>query len=31
VNHSFDELYHANGASGGYDTLNQLTDFRRGT
>src|SRR5262249_36652237 len=31
VNHSFDELYHANGASNGYDNLNQLTDFRRGT
>jgi hypothetical protein len=31
VNHSFDELYHANGASNGYDLLNQLTDFRRGT
>ena len=31
VNHSFDELYHANGASNGYDGLNQLTDFRRGT
>jgi RHS repeat-associated protein len=31
LNHSFDELYHANGASNGYDLLNQLTDFRRGT
>src|SRR5206468_9100827 len=31
VNHSFDELYHANGASNGYDGLDQLTDFRRGT
>ncbi|OAI54994.1 hypothetical protein AYO44_13800 [Planctomycetaceae bacterium SCGC AG-212-F19] len=31
LNHSFDELYHANGASNGYDTLNRLTDFRRGT
>jgi RHS repeat-associated protein len=31
VNHSFDELYHASGASAGYDGLNQLTDFRRGT
>jgi RHS repeat-associated protein len=29
-NHSFDELYHANGATAGYDALNQLTDFRRG-
>ncbi len=25
------ELYHANGASGGYDGLDRLTDFRRGT
>jgi RHS repeat-associated protein len=24
-------LYHANGPSNGYDSLNQLTDFRRGT
>src|SRR5262249_53700735 len=31
LNHSFDELYHANGPSNGYDPLNQLTDFRRGT
>src|SRR5262249_42143628 len=31
LNHSFDELYHANGASNGYDQLNQLTDWRRGT
>ncbi len=31
LNHAFDELYHANGASNGYDNLNQLTDFRRGT
>jgi RHS repeat-associated protein len=30
VNSSFGELYHANGASNGYDLLNQLTDFRRG-
>src|SRR5262249_23813235 len=30
VNHDFDELYHGNGASNGYDLLNQLTDFRRG-
>ncbi len=27
---SFNQLYHANGASNGYDNLNQLTDFRRG-
>ena len=27
VNHSFDELYHSNGASNGYDGLNQLTDL----
>lgn len=25
------ELYHANGANAGYDALNRLTDFRRGT
>src|SRR5207253_8852713 len=31
VNHSFDELYHANGASNGYDNLNQLVAFARGT
>ena len=31
VNSLFSELYHANGASNGYDLLNQLTDFRRGT
>jgi RHS repeat-associated protein len=31
VNAAFGELYHANGASAGYDNLNQLTDFRRGT
>jgi RHS repeat-associated protein len=31
VNAVFSELYHANGASNGYDNLNQLTDFRRGT
>jgi hypothetical protein len=31
LNHTFDELYHANGASNGYDGLNQLTDFARGT
>jgi RHS repeat-associated protein len=31
VNTVFSELYHANGASNGYDLLNQLTEFRRGT
>jgi RHS repeat-associated protein len=31
LNHSFDELYHANGASNGYDNLNQLQAFARGT
>jgi RHS repeat-associated protein len=31
LSHSFDELYHANGASNGYDGLNPLSDFRRGT
>jgi RHS repeat-associated protein len=31
VNHSFDELYHANGSSNGYDNLNQLVAFARGT
>jgi YD repeat-containing protein len=31
LNHAFDELYHANGASNGYDGLNQLTDYARGT
>ncbi|MCI0463315.1 MAG: RHS repeat-associated core domain-containing protein [Gemmataceae bacterium] len=30
VNNDFDELYHANGASNGYDSRNQLTDLRRG-
>ena len=30
LNNAFDELYHANGASYGYDSLNQLTEFRRG-
>jgi hypothetical protein len=25
------ELYHANGASGGYDSLDRLAEFRRGT
>jgi RHS repeat-associated protein len=31
VNSVFGELYHANGSSNGYDQLNQLTDFARGT
>jgi len=31
VNSSFSELYHANGSSNGYDNLNQLTAFARGT
>jgi RHS repeat-associated protein len=31
VNPAFGELYHANGASSGYDYLNQLTAFARGT
>lgn len=31
ANHSFDELYHADGASNGYDGLNQLAEFQRGT
>src|SRR5262249_29591528 len=30
LNHSLDELYHANGAAAGYDGLTQLTAFRRG-
>src|SRR5262249_32915581 len=30
LSNSFDELYHANGASSGYDNLNQLVEFRRG-
>jgi YD repeat-containing protein len=30
VNGAFSELYHANGASNGYDSLNQLTAFARG-
>ncbi|HXG09406.1 MAG TPA: hypothetical protein VNK04_06420 [Gemmataceae bacterium] len=30
VDAAFSELYHANGASEGYDLLNQLTAFRRG-
>jgi RHS repeat-associated protein len=31
VNTAFSELYHANGTSNGYDSLNQLTAFARGT
>ncbi len=31
VNTAFSELYHANGSSNGYDGLNQLTSFARGT
>jgi len=31
VNSSFSELYHANGSSNGYDNLNQLVAFSRGT
>jgi RHS repeat-associated protein len=31
VNGTFSELYHANGLSNGYDRLNQLTNFARGT
>jgi RHS repeat-associated protein len=31
VNSAFAELYHASGSSNGYDQLNQLTDFARGT
>ena len=31
VNTSFSELYHANGLSNGYDNLNQLVAFARGT
>src|SRR5204863_7096070 len=31
VNTAFGELYHANGASNGYDSLNQVTAFARGT
>src|SRR5258707_15155591 len=30
VNSNFSELYHANGAGNGYDSLNQLTNFARG-
>jgi len=28
---AFSELYHPNGSTGGYDRLNRLTEFRRGT
>lgn len=31
VNALFSELYHANGAAAGYDNLDQLLEFRRGT
>jgi RHS repeat-associated protein len=31
VNSAFSELYHANGSGNGYDNLNQLTVFARGT
>src|SRR5207253_8549196 len=31
LNSAFSELYHVNGASNGYDGLNQLTAFSRGT
>jgi RHS repeat-associated protein len=31
VNSAFGELYHANGASNGYDSLHRLTAFARGT
>src|SRR5260370_27233809 len=31
VNAAFSDLYHANGASNGYDSLNQLAAFARGT
>ena len=31
VNSAFGELYHANGSSNGYDNLNQLQAFARGT
>ncbi len=30
VNSAFSELYHANGATAGYDSLNRLTAFQRG-
>src|SRR5208337_1041144 len=31
LNSTFDELYHANGSGNGYDGLNRLTNFARGT
>src|SRR5262249_21385605 len=31
VNSFFSELYHANGPGNGYDNLNRVTDFSRGT
>ena len=31
INNTFGELYHASGAGNGYDVLNQMTDFARGT
>lgn len=31
LDHAFDELYHADGASSGYDKLDRLTEFQRGT
>jgi RHS repeat-associated protein len=31
VNTAFGELYHASGAGNGYDVLNQMTDFARGS
>ncbi len=31
VNSAFSELYHANGSSNGYDNLNQMVAFARGT
>lgn len=30
IDATFSEIYHANGASNGYDSFNQLTDFARG-
>jgi hypothetical protein len=30
LDNNFDELYHANGPSNGYDGFNQVTNFRRG-
>lgn len=31
INANFSELYHVNGSGGGYDSLNRLTAFQRGT